>query len=137
MLRGFVAARVRRHGVRAVSRAWGVGHETLRKFATGVTRQPHARQRELYGARYLEHHPAGYVAERALGRRRPLRPLKMLLPPGRDPALAVLQGIFAAASSAGGAPPQTAAVGAWMCSVLEAEYEAEGRYAAAVREGPG
>ena len=137
MLRDFVAARIRRHGVRAVSRAWGVGHETLRKFANGATRLPHARHRELYGARYLEHHPAGYVAERALGGRRPLRPLKMLLPPGRDPALAVLRGIFAAASGSGGAPPQTAAVGAWVCSVLEAEYEAEGRYASAEREGAG
>lgn len=127
VLRAFVGEQVERHGIRAISRAWGVGHETLRKFATGATERPHLRQRAVYGARFLAHHPAGYVAERPLGRV-PLRPLKMLLPPARDAALEVLDRIFALAAAAEDAPPQTPAVGAWVRRVLEAEYEAEEPY---------
>lgn len=127
VLRGFVAEQAEVHGVRALARAWGIGHETLRKFVTGMTARPHPRQRALYGARFLERYPAGYVAERGRGRTR-FRPLKMLLPPGRDAALAVLDRIFALAAAAPDAPAETAAVGAWMRLLLEAEYEAEARY---------
>jgi hypothetical protein len=126
VLRDFVRAQARTHGIRAVAACWGVGYETLRKFVTGRTARPHPRQRELYGARFLEHHPAGYLAEPPPERGAPLRQLRMLLPPGRGRAAAVLERIFALAAAQPGAPPQTGAVGAWMRRLLEAEYDADG-----------
>lgn len=126
VLRDFARAQARAHGIRALAARWGVGYETLRKFVTGRTTRPHPRQREIYGARFMEHHPAGYLAEPPPERGAPLRQLRMLLPPGRGGAAAVLERIFALAAAQPDAPPQTAAVGAWMRRLLEAEYDAEG-----------
>ncbi len=136
VLRGFARAQARLHGVRRVAVCWNVGYETFRKFVTGTTERPHPRQRELYGARFLEHHPAGYVATAPGAGSGPLRPLKMLLPPDRDAASEVLERIFRLASGQPEAPPQTAAVGAWMRRLLEAEYDAEPRPLSRPSAGP-
>jgi hypothetical protein len=127
VLRDFAARQVEAHGVRAVANRWGIGYETFRKFATGRTLRPHPRQREIYGARFLEHHPAGYLPERPDAGAAPLRPLKLLLPASREEALEVLERIFARAAAQPDAPRETRAVGAWMRRVLEAEHAAEER----------
>lgn len=120
----------RLHKLRPLSELWGVGHETLRKFVTGRTAQPHPRQRELYGAKFLELHPSGYVREeRVDGKARALQPLKMVLPPDRERAGEVLERIFElAARHRDELPDQADAVHAWMRTLLNAEYEAEARY---------
>jgi hypothetical protein len=129
VLRDFAARQAEVHGIRAVAQRWGVGYETFRKFVQGSTRLPHPRQREIYGARFLAHHPAGYLPERPDAGAAPLRPLKLLLPASREKALGVLERIFALAAAQPDAPRETGAVGAWARRVLEAEYAAEGRVA--------
>lgn len=130
VLRDFVADQARVHGYRALADRMGTGHETLRKFATGRTVQPHPRQRELMGAEFLQVHPGGYVRQATVdGRPRALAPLKMLLPPEREQAEEVLDRIFALAERhPEELPGQAAAVRAWMRRVLEAEFDADLRY---------
>ncbi|WP_420126985.1 hypothetical protein [Longimicrobium sp.] len=130
VLRDFMADQARVHGYRALADRVGTGHETLRKFVTGRTVQPHPRQRELMGAEFLQVHPSGYVREATVdGRPRALGPLKMLLPPEREQAEEVLDRIFALAERhPDELPGQAAAVRAWMRRVLEAEFDADMRY---------
>lgn len=130
VLRDFVGEQARLHSYRVLAALWGVGHETLRKFAMGRTAQPHPRQREVYGARFLELHPSGYVREKRVdGRAGALQQLKMLLPPDREEAAEVLDRIFAlAARHPDELPDQTNAVRAWMRKLLAAEFDAETRY---------
>lgn len=137
VLRDFVGEQARLHTYRVLEEVWGVGHETLRKFATGRTVQPHPRQRELYGAMFLELHPSGYVREKRVNGPRPLQQLKMVLPPDPDEANQVLDRIFALAGRhPDELPEQAAAVRAWMRTLLNAEFEAETRYRNA-RRPPG
>lgn len=139
VLRDFMADQVRVHGYRALADRMGTGHETLRKFVTGLTTQPHPRQRELMGAEFLRVHPGGYVrGDTVDGRPRALGPLKMLLPPEREQAEEVLDRIFALAERhPDELPEQAAAVRAWMRRVLEAEFDADVRYPAGQRpRGP-
>lgn len=130
VLRDFMAEQVRLYGYRTMAERLGMGHETLRKFVTGLTAQPHPRQRELMGAEFLEVHPSGYVRETMVeGRPRALGPLKLLLPPDREEAAAVLDRIFALAERhPDELPEQAAAVHAWMRRVLNAEFDAVTRY---------
>lgn len=130
VLRDFMREQARLHGYRALADRLGMGHETLRKFVTGRTAQPHPRQRELMGAEFLQVHPSGYVREKTVdGRPRPLGPLKLLLPPDRDEALEVLDRIFDLAERhPDELPGQAAAVRAWMRRVLDAEFDADMRY---------
>ena len=130
VLRDFVAEQARLHTYRVLAELWGVGHETLRKFATGRTRQPHPRQRELYGAKFLELHPSGYVREKRVdGQPRALRQLKMVLPPDPEQAAAVVERIFELAGRhPDEVPEQAEAVRAWLRRLLNAEFDAEARY---------
>lgn len=130
VLRDFMAEQARLHGYRALAERVGTGHETLRKFVTGRTVQPHPRQRELMGADFLAVHPSGYVREATVDERpRALGPLKLLLPPDREQAAEVLDRIFALAERhPDELPGQAAAVRAWMRRVLDAEFDADTRY---------
>jgi hypothetical protein len=130
VLRDFMGEQARLHGYRVLAERLGTGHETLRKFVTGRTAQPHARQRERMGEEFLAAHPSGYVPETTVdGKPRALAPLKLLLPPDRDEAEAVLDRIFAlAARHPDQLPEQAAAVRAWMHRVLSAEFDADTRY---------
>lgn len=115
---------------RVLAQAWGIGHETLRKFATGRTRQPHPRQLELYGTKFLELHPSGYVREKRVeGKPGALGQLKLLLPRDRDRANEVLDRIFGLDErDPAGVPPEAEKVLAWVRTVLNAEHDAEVRY---------
>jgi hypothetical protein len=135
VLRGFVREQALLHTYRGLAERWGMGHETLRKFISGVTVQPHPRQRERYGALFLHLHPAGYVAENGTDhpdddRPRPLPRLKRLLPPDRDEAAEALDRIFALAGRhPDELPEQADAVREWMRTLLDAEFRAEAQYA--------
>ncbi|HST57861.1 MAG TPA: hypothetical protein VLK84_04165 [Longimicrobium sp.] len=109
---------------------WGLAAETLRKFATGKTKQPHARQLTLYGTKFLELHPSGYVREKPVdGQARALEQLKMALPPGRENARQMVDRVFEAAARHGEDPPEDVEkLRAWILKLLNAEYEAEARY---------
>lgn len=130
VLRAFAEEQARMHGYRALGDRWNLGHETLRKFATGRTAQPHARQRELIGAGFLEVNPAGYVrVGDEEGRPRALRPLRQQLPPDRARAVEVLHRIFALAERhPDELPDEAAAVRAWLLRVLNAEFDADARH---------
>jgi hypothetical protein len=112
---------------RTLAEAWGLGHETLRKFATGRTADPHPRQLRLYGTKFLELHPSGYVREKRLeGGSKALQQLKMLLPNDRERAQEVLDRIFALEERGGaGLPEEAERVREWMRKLLDAEFDAE------------
>jgi hypothetical protein len=116
--------------LRVLSNEWGPSAEALRKFATGETKQPHARQLTLYATKYLELHPSGYVREKPVdGKARALEQLKMVLPPGRENAQQMVDGVFEAAVRHGDQVPEDVEkLRAWILKVLNAEYEAEARY---------
>gem|GEM_PF-2027755 len=139
VLRDFAAEMVARHTLRRLAQRWGMGHETLRKFIMGSTAQPHPRQREKYGAFFLELHPGGYVEQtRMEDRARPLPQLKRILPPERAEAAEVLDRIFTLAGRhPDELPEQAAAVRAWMHRLLAAEFDAETRYTAGRRPSSG
>lgn len=130
VLRAFVRDLAQTHTHRALASRWGMGHETVRKFMLGHTEQPHPRQRETYGAAYLELHPAGYVDQTRPGdAARPLPQLKRMLPPERAQAMEVLDRLFSLARRhPDEVPEQADAVHAWLRSVLAAEFDAETRY---------
>lgn len=115
---------------RALKAEWEIGHETLRKFVTGQTAEPHPRQRRLYGTRFLELHPSGYVREKRVdGRPVALQQLKMLLPNDRERAQEVLDRIFALDErGADGLPEEAEKVREWMRKLLNAEFDAEVRF---------
>jgi hypothetical protein len=119
---------------RVLAAEWEIGHETLRKFVTGATLEPHPRQRRLYGTRFLELHPSGYVREKRVdGKPVALKQLKMLLPRDRERAQEVLDRIFAGADE----PPEEAPrVREWLRKLLDAEFDAEVRYPAGRRKRP-
>ena len=139
VLRDFARQMADQYTYRGVASRWGLGHETLRKFITGTTGQPHPRQREMYGAFFLELHPGGYVEEtRTDDRARPLPQLKRLLPPRREEAAEVLARIFdLAARHPDELPEQADAVRAWLQRLLAAEFDAELRYTAGRRPSSG
>jgi hypothetical protein len=130
VLRHWVREMAELYHYRGLASRWGMGHETLRKFITGNTVQPHPRQREKYGAFFLELHPGGYVEEtRTDGRARPLPQLKRLLPPERGEAAEVLDRIFELAGRhPQELPEQADAVRSWLRTLLAAEFDAELRY---------
>lgn len=116
--------------LRVLAKEWGVSAEALRKFALGITQQPHSRQLELYGTRFLELHPGGYVREKRVdGQARALEQLKMVLPPGRENAQQIVDRVFElAARSPDEVPDGVEALRDWIMKVLNAEYDAEARY---------
>jgi len=130
VLRDFVREQLRLRRIRPLAEAWGVGHETLRKFAEGKTRQPHPRQVELYGTKFLELHPSGYVREKRVdGVPQALEQLKMVLPPGRENAEQVIEKLRELADRhAAELPDEAVPALEWMRKLLNAEYDAEGRY---------
>ncbi|HLM67869.1 MAG TPA: hypothetical protein VK358_10090 [Longimicrobium sp.] len=115
---------------RVLKEEWGLAAETLRKFAMGMTKQPHARQLTLYGTKFLELHPGGYVREKPVdGHARALEQLKMVLPPGRENAQEVVDRVFElAARSPDEVPAEVEKLRDWILKVLNAEYDAEARY---------
>ena len=118
------------HTYRALSAEWNIGHETLRKFVTGRTAEPHPRQRRLYGTKFLEQRPSGYVREKRVdGRPVALSQLKMLLPADRERAQEVLDRIFALdRRGADELPEEAEKVREWMRRLLNAEFDAEVRF---------
>ena len=127
-------AKARQHTYAGLEEAWNVGHETLRKFVTGDTARPHPRTRQIYGTRYLEHHPSGYVEERVDGRPRGLEELKMVLPRDRAEANAVIDRLFdLAARHPDEAPEEAERIRAWLHKLLDAEFAAEVQYPTARR----
>lgn len=127
VLRDFVRVQAELRTYRVLAEAWGIGHETLRKFATGRTEEPHPRQRRLYGTKFLELHPSGYVREKRVdGKPVALKQLKMLLPNDRERAQEVLDRIFALESRDRDELPEEAEkVREWMRKLLNAEFDAE------------
>lgn len=115
---------------RNLARDWGLSAEALRKFAIGVTRQPHSRQLDLYGTKFLELHPSGYVREKRVdGQARALEQLKMVLPPGRENAQQIVDRVFELAARHGDEVPEDVEkLREWILKVLNAEYDAEVRY---------
>ena len=115
------------HPYRVLAAEWGIGHETLRKFVTGRTVEPHPRQRRLYGTRFLEQRPSGYVREKRVhGKPVALSQLKMLLPSDRERAQEVLDRIFALESrDPEQLPDEAEKVREWMRKLLNAEFDAE------------
>lgn len=130
VLRDFVAEQARLHTYRPVAAEYGLAAETVRKFAEGITKRPHRRQLELYGTKFLELHPSGYVREKRVdGSSQALPQLKMTLPPGRENAQEVLDRLFElAARHPDELPEQAAEVRRWLQKLLDAEYDAEARY---------
>lgn len=137
VLRDFVGEQAELHTLRVLSREWGRSAEALRKFAMGETKQPHARQLTLYGTKFLELHPSGYVREKPVdGKARALEQLKMVLPSGRENAQQVVERVFDAAARHGDeAPEDVEKLRAWLLKLLNAEYDAEARYTK-TRAGP-
>lgn len=135
VLREFVREMAALYSYRGVASRWGMGHETVRKFITRTTEQPHPRQREKYAAFFLELHPGGYVeATRTDDRARPLPQLKRLLPPERGEAARALDRIFELAGRhPDELPEQADAVRGWLQRLLAAEFDAELRYTAGRR----
>lgn len=115
---------------RVLAEEWGLAAETLRKFAIGITRRPHPRQLELYGTRFLELHPSGYVREKRVdGRARALEQLKMVLPPGRENAQEIVDRVFELAARNPDELPEAAeGLREWLHKLLAAEYDAEARF---------
>ena len=115
---------------RVLAKEWRLAPETLRKFVIGETLQPHPRQLKLYGTKFLELHPSGYVREKRVdGQARALEQLKMVLPPGRENAREVVDRVFElAARSPGEVPEDVEKLRQWILKVLNAEYDAEARY---------
>lgn len=117
------------HTYRVLSREWGRSAEALRKFALGITRQPHPRQLHLFGTKFLELHPSGYVREKPVdGKARALEQLKMVLPPGRENAQQIVDRVFEAARHGDDAPEDVEKLRDWILKVLNAEYDVEARY---------
>ena len=118
------------HTLRVLANEWGRSAEALRKFATGETKQPHARTLTLYGTKFLELHPSGYVREKPVdGKARALEQLKMVLPPGRENARQIVDRVFETAVRHGDdAPEDVEKLRDWLLKVLNAEYDAEARY---------
>lgn len=116
-------------GSRELARAWGVGHETFRKFHAGITAHPQPRQLQLYREKFQELHPSGYVREKQVdGKAHALPQLKMVLPPGRENAQRVVEQIQdLVARHADELEAEAPEALQWMRKVLNAEYEAEGR----------
>lgn len=130
ILRDFVGEQAELRTYRALAKEWGIAAETLRKFAIGLTEQPHPRQLTLYGTRFLELHPSGYVREKRVdGHARALDQLKMVLPPGRENAQEIVDRVFElAARNPDEVPDEVEKLYEWITKVLNAEYDAEVRY---------
>jgi hypothetical protein len=130
VLRDFVREQALARKLRPLSEDWGLSAEALRKFALGLTRQPHPRQLQLFGTKFLELHPSGYVREKRVdGQARALEQLKMVLPPGRENAQEVVERVFELAARSGDEiPADVDKLRDWILKVLNAEYDAEARY---------
>lgn len=127
VLRDFVAEQARSRRLRPLAKEYGLAPETLRKFAEGITRDPHKRQLELYGSKFLELHPSGYVQEEPVdGKPRALPQFKMVLPAGREKAQEIVDRLFElAARHPDEVPDEAAEMRAWLGKLLNAEYDAE------------
>jgi hypothetical protein len=130
VLRDFVREQALARKLRHLSKDWGLSAEALRKFALGMTRQPHPRQLQLFGTKFLELHPSGYVREKPVdGHARGLEQLKMVLPPGRENAQEVVERVFELAARSGDEVPENVEkLREWILKVLNAEYDAEARF---------
>jgi hypothetical protein len=122
-----VAEQARLRTYRTLATEWGLAPETLRKFAEGITKDPHKRQLELYGSKFLELHPSGYVQEKPVdGRKRALPQFKLLLPPDREKAQEIVDLVFElAARHPDELPDEAAKMREWLGKLLNAEFDAE------------
>lgn len=127
VLRDFVAEQAKLRTYRPIAEEWGLAPETLRKFAEGITKDPHKRQLELYGSKFLELHPSGYVQEKPVdGRARALPQLKMMLPADREKAREIVDLVFElAARHPDELPDEAAKIQEWLAKLLNAEFDAE------------
>ncbi|HEU0012212.1 MAG TPA: hypothetical protein VFQ45_00940 [Longimicrobium sp.] len=123
---------------RALEEALDINHEAIRKFVEGITVMPHPATRKIYAELYLLHHPAGYVAaERKVEGAAPLPPLKQVLPPGREPALGVIERLCELARRhPDELPAETDALERHWRRQVNAEYDAEAKYPVPRRRGP-
>ena len=85
---------------------------------------------ELYGTKFLELHPSGYMQEKRVeGRPVALQQLKTLLPRDRERANEVLERIFALDERDPAQVPEEAEkLLDWVRKLLNAEHDAEVRY---------
>lgn len=115
------------HKYRPLAKSWGLAAETLRKFVEGLTDRPHPAQLDLYGTKFLELHPSGYVREKRVdGSSQALPQLKMVLPPGRENAQEVVDRLFELAARYPDELPENAErIREWLLKLLKAEYDAE------------
>jgi hypothetical protein len=121
-----------------LGKEWGLAPETLRKFAEGITQDPHKRQLQLYGSKFLELHPSGYVQEKPVdGRARALPQLKNLLPADRAKAQEIVDRLFElAARHPDELPDEARDIRAWLGKLLNAEFDAEAGQPARKRQKP-
>lgn len=112
---------------RVLAKEWGLAAETLRKFAERITKDPHKRQLELYGSKFLELHPSGYVQEEPVdGKPKALSQFKLVLPAGREKAQEIVDRLFElAARHPDELPDEAAKIRDWLSKLLNAEYDAE------------
>lgn len=122
-----MAEQAKVHTYRPLAQSWGLAPETLRKFAEGITKDPHKRQLELYGSKFLELHPSGYVQEKPVdGRARALPQLKVMLPADREKAQEIVDLVFElAARHPDELPDEAARIREWLGKLLNAEFDAE------------
>lgn len=113
--------------LRPLAKDYGLAPETLRKFVEGYTRRPHKRQIELFGTKFLELHPSGYVREEPVdGRARALPQLKNLLPADPERAQEVVDRLFElAARHPDELPGEALKIREWISKLLKAEFDAE------------
>jgi hypothetical protein len=127
VLSDFVAEQAKLRTYRVLAREWGLAAETLRKFAEGITKDPHKRQLELYGSKFLELHPSGYVQEKPVdGHARALPQFKNKLPAERERAQEIVDLVFElAARHPDELPNEATWMREWLSKVLNAEFDAE------------
>ncbi|HEX2202635.1 MAG TPA: hypothetical protein VHG91_05040 [Longimicrobium sp.] len=124
----FVADLCDRDTFRGVAARVGVSPETVRKYVAGIGR-PFLSTRKRFAELYLEHHPAGYAAERRAGAARRVQPpLRRLFPPGEEAARHEVRTLVMLAQRFPDEVPESAGpLLAWLEFQLAAEYAAEGR----------
>lgn len=130
VLREFAAEFCDRHRFQGAGLKLNLSKETVRRFVLGIG-TPERSTVGQFGRLYLEHHPAGYVAEKNTpGRdREVVSQLKMVLPPGEEAAKEYVRKLIEAAEDDPERfPYPPGQLRRWLETVLSAEYSVEKKY---------
>ncbi|HEX5727166.1 MAG TPA: hypothetical protein VFX98_16935 [Longimicrobiaceae bacterium] len=130
VLREWVARLVEQHKYAVLGRMLKLSKETVRRFELGLGIPERSTLRAI-ALHYLEHHPAGYVAERKLSddERDVVPLLKMVLPEGEEAAKEYIRTLVELAKSRPDALPESPdRLQWWLETVVAAEYAAQAKY---------